>query len=109
MRITGSGPEADRERVRAGECPFWSPDEAMRGISPDTRAFAALQAKALAANDGQADSLKTIQAAVDLVMRCLEIEPQDRPTADMVCDHAFLVGSEDGWHGEHGWDCKREE
>ncbi|GAA5991253.1 hypothetical protein JCM10908_003222 [Rhodotorula pacifica] len=88
-----------------GECPFWSPDEAMQGISPDTRAFAALQAKALAATP--TDRIKnepTISAAVDLVMRCLEIDPQNRPTADMICDHAFLVGGEEGWHGERGWE-----
>lgn len=42
--------------------------------------------------------------AVDLVMRCLEIDPQNRPTADMICDHAFLAGAQDGWRGLRGWE-----
>ncbi|GAA5876921.1 hypothetical protein JCM3774_000540 [Rhodotorula dairenensis] len=96
-----------------GECPFWSPDEAMQGISPDTRAFAALQAKALAATPTTTDKVypnhATVSLAVDLVMRCLEIDPVNRPTADMICDHAFLVGEDEGWQGERGWekvDCR---
>ncbi|GAA5969303.1 hypothetical protein JCM8115_006756 [Rhodotorula mucilaginosa] len=90
-----------------GECPFWSPDEAMQGISPDTRAFAALHSKALAAvpsPEADGKNEPTISLAVDLVMRCLEIDPLNRPTADMICDHAFLVGQEEGWQGERGWE-----
>lgn len=89
-----------------GECPFWSPDEAMQGISPDTRAFAALHSKALAAapSPDAGKNEPTISLAVDLVMRCLEIDPLNRPTADMICDHAFLVGQEEGWQGERGWE-----
>ncbi|GJN91905.1 hypothetical protein Rhopal_004930-T1 [Rhodotorula paludigena] len=98
-----------------GECPFWSPDEAMRGIQPDTRAYSALQAK-IASSTTSTPSLPpapsddsdvpppTMADAVDLVMRCLEIDPQNRPTADMICDHAFLAGAQDGWRGLRGWE-----
>ncbi|TNY17533.1 kinase-like domain-containing protein, partial [Rhodotorula diobovata] len=80
-----------------GECPFWSPDEAMRGLSPGSRALAALEAKATAGEGIMAH-------AVDLVRRCLEINAADRPCADAVCDHAFFVGAEEGWSGERGWE-----
>jgi protein-serine/threonine kinase len=79
----------------------------MQGISPDTRAFAALHSKALAAvpsPEADGKNEPTISLAVDLVMRCLEIDPLNRPTADMICDHAFLVGQEEGWQGERGWE-----
>ncbi|BGP52449.1 hypothetical protein JCM8202_002317 [Rhodotorula sphaerocarpa] len=90
-----------------GECPFWSPDEAIQGISPETRAYAALQAKADASATGaESQQQSSIRDAVDLVMRCLEIDPQNRPTADMVCDHVFFVGAADGWSGGRGWECE---
>lgn len=41
--------------------------------------------------------------AIDLVMRCLEIEPSNRPTADLVCDHRFTLGP-GGWKGYRGWE-----
>lgn len=39
-----------------------------------------------------------VEDAVELVMRCLEIEPRDRPTSQQVMDHRFIVGA-DGWSG----------
>ncbi|GAA5873694.1 hypothetical protein JCM8547_002676 [Rhodosporidiobolus lusitaniae] len=105
-----------------GECPFWSPDEAMRGLSPDTRAHAALLSKLQQSSSSSSTSLPpsptspappaltgalrdttTLDAAIDLVRRCLEIDPLARPTADMVCDHEFLAG-EEGWRGYRGWE-----
>ncbi|GAA6044375.1 hypothetical protein JCM8097_004901 [Rhodosporidiobolus ruineniae] len=104
-----------------GECPFWSPDEAMRGLSPDTRAYAALQSRlsstpaspsssvppssASSSTDSTSASSAppSMAAAVDLVQRCLEIDPTNRPSADMVCDHVFLAG-EGGWSGYRGWE-----
>ncbi|GAA5895702.1 hypothetical protein JCM5296_007396 [Sporobolomyces johnsonii] len=87
-----------------GECPFWSPDEAMRGLSPDARAYAALQAKLLSPSPSASPDSSTpnMHDAVDLVMRCLEIDPLNRPSADVVCDHVFLAG-EGGWKGMRGW------
>ncbi|BGP44202.1 serine/threonine protein kinase [Rhodotorula kratochvilovae] len=89
-----------------GECPFWSPDEAMQGLSSDTRAFAALSAKLPSASSSDEPSMAH---AVDLVLRCLEIEPANRPSADMICDHAFFVGGEEGWCGPRGWERAGEE
>ncbi|GAA5893185.1 hypothetical protein JCM6882_003907 [Rhodosporidiobolus microsporus] len=114
-----------------GECPFWSPDEAMRGLGLETRALAALQSKlasspttspplpsastspptpssaaaAYAAVEAALDasSPPLMADAVDLVQRCLEIDPLNRPTADMVCDHVFLAGK-GGWRGFKGWE-----
>ncbi|GAA6020320.1 hypothetical protein JCM10207_003225 [Rhodosporidiobolus poonsookiae] len=98
-----------------GECPFWSPDEAMRGLSPSTRALGALHAKlsssapsspsppSLSSSPDTAEPTPTMAAAIDLVERCLEINAADRPSADLVCDHEFLAG-EGGWSGFRGWE-----
>ena len=42
--------------------------------------------------------------AIDLVMRCLEVDPLNRPTADLICDHRFVMGSDFGWTGPRGWE-----
>ena len=47
--------------------------------------------------------MELLDDAIDLVMRCLEIEPTNRPTADLVCDHRFVLG-DGGWKGYRGWD-----
>ncbi|GAA5821066.1 hypothetical protein JCM10212_003099 [Sporobolomyces blumeae] len=97
-----------------GECPFWSPEEAMRGLASDSRALAALQAKlptpALEIGSPTSESPPptsddedvAMVDAVDLVMRCLETDLKLRPSADAVCDHVFLTG-EGGWRGREGW------
>ncbi|BGO88394.1 serine/threonine protein kinase [Rhodotorula toruloides] len=101
-----------------GECPFWSPDEAMQGISSDTRAYAAMRSKISSSTSSSASSSSStsdepstfsVADAVDLVMRCLEIDPANRPSADMICDHAFLVGQKEGWRGSRGWVNPRDE
>jgi len=98
---------------RIGECPFWSPEEAMRGLAADSRALAQLQLKLpdssltvgspttspVGSTDEEAPSLAD---AVDLVTRCLEIDLTSRPSADAICDHAFLAG-DGGWRGRRGW------
>ncbi|CAH7684630.1 kinase-like domain-containing protein [Phakopsora pachyrhizi] len=70
-----------------GECPFWNPDEASRGIEAGTRAEEALRMKP------EIDSL-----AIDLLKNCLRLEPAKRPLAEEICWHEFLVG-EGGWKG----------
>ncbi|GAA97924.1 uncharacterized protein L969DRAFT_52685 [Mixia osmundae IAM 14324] len=41
--------------------------------------------------------------AIDVVRRCLEIDPAARPTATQLCRHRFFIGSRDGWRGSRGW------
>ncbi|KDE06926.1 CAMK/CAMKL/PASK protein kinase [Microbotryum lychnidis-dioicae p1A1 Lamole] len=110
-----------------GECPFWSPEEAMKGLEKGSRADLALQAKidlfdgrvedtngkrivSPPMKDGEVEETLSIflprplmSDAVDLVKRCLETDPLDRPTANWVCDHRFLLGKE-GWSGKRGWE-----
>ncbi|KAK4052247.1 serine/threonine protein kinase [Microbotryomycetes sp. JL221] len=45
---------------------------------------------------------RTMKDAVDLVMRCMETNASDRPTADLVCEHEFF--NEGGWKGHRGWE-----
>ncbi|ORY90318.1 kinase-like domain-containing protein [Leucosporidium creatinivorum] len=105
-----------------GECPFWSPDEAMTGLVEGSRALQSLRSKfpsspsstsssnsSAIPHDSSSSSLETrsetelLDDAIDLVMRCLEIEPSNRPTADLVCDHRFTLGA-GGWKGFRGWE-----
>lgn len=39
---------------------------------------------------------------VDLITRCLELDPESRPSAEQICQHRFLAGYA-GWTGRHGW------
>lgn len=97
----------------AGECPFWNPEEAILGLYPGSRTSLALLAKCPSstsssplsspASDEGPDEGGTISNAVDLVMRCLQVDPADRPTADQVLDHKFVVGRQ-GWEGFRGWE-----
>lgn len=83
----------------------------MRGLFPSSRAEQALRAKvslsspasSLSSSDemgGEGTGL--MEDAVDLVMRCLEVDPEERPSADQVLDHRFVLGV-DGWRGSRGW------
>ncbi|GAA5923681.1 uncharacterized protein JCM15063_003726 [Sporobolomyces koalae] len=103
-----------------GECPFWSPEEAMRGLAADSRALAQLRLKLPDSDLGVAGGSPSNQVssssslsddlhdepsmadAIDLVTRCLEIDLANRPSADAACDHVFLAG-EGGWRGRRGW------
>jgi hypothetical protein len=38
----------------------------------------------------------------DFVERCLEMQPSDRPPADALLRHRFLIGM-NGWTGHLGW------
>ena len=70
----------------------------MQGLGPGTRAAAALQAKlAQGAADGQ-----SLDLAIDLVHRCLEVAIEDRPSAQQVCLHRLYAGDA-GWSGPRGW------
>jgi protein-serine/threonine kinase len=88
-----------------GETPFLSADEAQAGLAPDSRAYAALaeRCKDDLADDGlEADGGGRMGDAMDFVKRCLEMQPVDRPPADALMRHRFLVGM-GGWTGQRGW------
>lgn len=51
--------------------------------------------------DGQPDGGGRLGDAVDLILRCLELEPSSRPTMDQICRHRFLSGKQ-GWFGPLG-------
>ena len=109
---------------QTGECPFWSPEDAIQGLFVDSRAELALRAKCTTSTPSSVSSspasppvltplahglgieqaaLGTMNDMVDIVMRCLETEPRNRPTSDQVLDHAFLLGNA-GWSGFRGWE-----
>lgn len=62
--------------------PAWSPRKGKEGPEPD--------------GGGRVDDF------VDLISRCLELDPESRPSAEQICQHRFLVGSA-GWTGRRGW------
>lgn len=87
-----------------GETPFAElPDEVLAGLHEGSRALEALQERCQVDDDqGEEDGGGGLDDAKDLVMRCLEMEVSDRPSAEMVCNHRFLRGNE-GWKGFKGW------
>jgi len=85
----------------------------MHGLAADSRALAQLQLKLPGSSlvvgsptpspiDSSDEDGLSLADAVDLVTRCLEIDLTARPSADAVCDHAFLAG-DGGWRGRRGW------
>lgn len=89
-----------------GETPFAElPDEVLAGLHEGSRALEALKERCEAKEEdgeGEEDGGGRLRDALDLVLRCLELEVNDRPTADWVCEHRFIVGKE-GWVGHRGW------
>lgn len=86
----------------------------MRGLYVGSRAELALRAKCRSSATSSLSSASSlslddedsgsgaIEDAVDLVMRCLEVVPEDRPSADEILGHKFIIGR-DGWVGFKGW------
>ncbi|TKY85171.1 hypothetical protein EX895_006251 [Sporisorium graminicola] len=115
-----------------GECPFWNGEEAVQGLEEGTRAAQTLKERCMIARGGHADpedlmdqdlDLAPLDPAwsprkgkegpepdgggrvddfVDLISRCLELDPELRPSAEQICQHRFLAGSA-GWTGRRGW------
>ncbi len=115
--------------MMCGECPFWNGEEAVAGLASGSRAMRALKERCMLGNfsreagdvgdtdeqllrrggersmadRGQTDGGGKLVDGADLIERCLELDLKDRPTAEQVCRHRFLVGDR-GWHGRRGWE-----
>ncbi|WVO15767.1 hypothetical protein L204_103429 [Cryptococcus depauperatus] len=87
-----------------GETPFSDlPDEVLHGLSDGTSANAALVARCSSSQEGlEADGGGGLGDAADLVKRCMEIEANDRPSANTLLEHRYLKGR-GGWVGKKGW------
>ena len=88
-----------------GECPFRDSQEAERGLAPDSRSmqllrhFCVVQPRCEgAADDGGA----RLPDAMDLIARCLDLDPEARPPAAELTQHSFLAGRT-GWTGPGAW------
>lgn len=73
---------ADQDLDMAPLDPAWSPCKDKEGVEPD--------------GGGRVDDF------VDLISRCLELDPESRPSAEQICQHRFLAGYP-GWTGRRGW------
>ncbi len=88
-----------------GETPFLTADEAQAGLDYDSRAYAALAERCEGEHSDdvlEADGGGRMENAMDLVKRCLEMQPMDRPPAEALMRHRFLQGM-GGWTGHRGW------
>ena len=72
-----------------------------------TRRGSSSQARNLA-DDGQPDGGGKLVDGADLIERCLSLDLADRPTAEQLCTHRFLIGNY-GWHGPRGWERLQQE
>ncbi|RXK41620.1 CAMK/CAMKL/PASK protein kinase [Tremella mesenterica] len=89
-----------------GETPFSAlPEDVLEGLTSESVAAVGLHSRC---EDGHEDEGRErdgggrLGDAADLVRRCLEMIVGDRPSAEMICQHRFLVG-ENGWVGHRGW------
>lgn len=88
-----------------GETPFLSAEEAQAGLGSGTKAYLALMERCggLRGQEGlEYDSGGRMKHAYDFVARCLELRPEERPSADLLCKHRYLIGG-GGWLGHKGW------
>lgn len=93
-----------------GETPFADlPDEVFAGLVPGSRAEEALDERCGGAHEiegREPDGGGALGDAADFVRNCLAQEVLDRPTAEQLLQHRYLVGM-DGWVGRRGWDRKK--
>lgn len=54
------------------------------------------------ADGAEPDGGGRVDDFADLISRCLEVDPETRPTAGQICQHRFLAGQQ-GWTGPLGW------
>lgn len=90
-----------------GETPFLSADEARAGLAAGSRSMLALEERCggSRADEGmEPDGGGRMGDAKDAVERCLEMEPANRPSAEVLLRHRFIAGASGGWVGHRGWD-----
>ncbi|WWC88790.1 uncharacterized protein L201_003703 [Kwoniella dendrophila CBS 6074] len=93
-----------------GETPFSElPDEVLQGLedSPqeNSRAKQVLDERCENGHENEgleSDGGGSLRDAADLVKSCLELDQNDRPTAELLCEHKYLKG-DGGWTGKKGW------
>jgi protein-serine/threonine kinase len=88
-----------------GETPFLSADEAQAGLGEGTKPYAALMQRCSGkrGEEGlESDGGGRMKHAYDFVQRCLEMKPEDRPPADALVKHRFVLGN-GGWVGHRQW------
>lgn len=96
-----------------GECPFRDAQEATEGLSPDSRPMQVLRHFCFQARRSSNDSSSTthsefsreerdgggsLRQIFDLICQCLQIDPEQRPSAQELLQHRFLQGAA-GWLG----------
>jgi protein-serine/threonine kinase len=83
-----------------GECPFTTPTEAQEGLSsPFSKARMALDERCGEGNEDEGeepDGGGRLADAHALVMACLQVDVENRPTFERVLTCRFLAGKE-GW------------
>jgi serine/threonine protein kinase len=94
-----------------GECPFWNPEEAAKGIGEGSRARTKLEdhikkrreartsAEPEESQSGQDNNDDDeSESMLDLLKHCLNLEAHMRPSIEHICWHKFFLPS-GGWSG----------
>ncbi|WFC99512.1 serine/threonine protein kinase [Malassezia yamatoensis] len=92
-----------------GECPFQNPSEAILGLVNESRPMQLLQQFCFEEANPRSESEFIASSDLhsgkgelfylyDMIVQCLKLEPDQRPTAADLLRHRFLIGSA-GWSG----------
>ena len=89
------------------QCPFWSSEESIVGLSYGTRAETALREKSKAIQETISPSMRNLEQkildAIDFVHQCLQTHARDRPSAVHLKQHCLFV-TDGGWRDMRGWE-----
>ncbi|WVQ72877.1 hypothetical protein IAR50_002438 [Cryptococcus sp. DSM 104548] len=89
-----------------GETPFSDlPDEVLKGLESGAQAEAALMDRCGKGHEQEGlegDGGGMLSDAADFVRRCMEVDAADRPSAEALLKHRYLIGA-GGWTGKKGW------
>ena len=91
--------------LMCGECPFENAQEAERGLAQETRPQQVLYHYCVEQphhesthEENSDDGGGRLPQLYDLIRQCLQVDPEARPTATRIMQHAFLEGAS-GWQG----------